>query len=115
MRPIVRNGIIAFLTGFVIGCVVLLLIMSSRIVDAFTPVLMPLIIIRPLFSLIEPALDWICGFFKPDLCRGLGFDGGPLVWVEYVWFFIVMGVYYGLIVEIIYWIMQWVLSRRKLS
>lgn len=52
------------------------------------------------FKIINPvdsALHWVCNVFRSDICRGIGFDGGPLVWIEWTSAVIAMAFWYGLI------------------
>ncbi len=45
----------------------------------------------------DKLLFWFCSFTDPQACRGLGFDGGPLEWVEWTALFVMLMVYYGLL------------------
>jgi hypothetical protein len=52
------------------------------------------------FKIINPvdnALHWVCDVFRSNTCRGTGFDGGPLVWIEWTSVAIVMAFWYGII------------------
>lgn len=48
-------------------------------------------------------LYYLCHLFNSDYtCRGLGFDGGPLVWVEFVQMLAPVAILYGLLFVVIY-------------
>lgn len=55
---------------------------------------------RPGFWVFEanPAIWLVCDVLKrDDLCIGLGFDSGPLEWLEYGWLYLSLGLTYGLL------------------
>lgn len=39
-------------------------------------------------------------FFESDIDIGLGFDGGPLEWLEWLVFFVAMGLWYGILFSV---------------
>jgi hypothetical protein len=46
--------------------------------------------------LVNPATWLICDVLQRDeLCIGLGFDSGPLEWLEYSWLYLAFGLLYG--------------------
>ena len=47
-------------------------------------------------------LHYLCKLFNSNACRGLGFDGGPLVWVEFVQMLAPVALLYGLLFVLIY-------------
>ncbi len=44
----------------------------------------------------------ICKLSKTNICRGLGFDGGPLEWIEWLFVYTSMIICYGLVFLSVY-------------
>ena len=53
-------------------------------------------------NLDDRFLELLCNILnRPNLCRGLGLDGGPLAWVEYIWAYVSPFIFYGIFFVII--------------
>jgi hypothetical protein len=61
----------------------------------------------------DSILHWFCNLFQSNACRGLGFDGGPLVWVEWTFITIAMAIWYGFIFLLGAKLIEWYKKRKK--
>lgn len=112
-----RKRVVAFLVGAVFGIGYLFAIFFllphppawlERILRAT---------IFPLSSSIEMTdrvLYFFCDLFNQgSMCRGLGFDGGPLEWIEWVSVFVTIALAYGLLGLAVHEVADRVKSRKK--
>jgi hypothetical protein len=64
------------------------------------------------FGFFFNLFDYLCPLLPPDSCRGLGLDGGPLEWLEWVMLFLQFAIGYG----ILFWAVSkgWALGEKYL-
>jgi hypothetical protein len=86
--------------GFVFGLIILLAIVGNTTPSQLDNILLPFAIIGPIFKILLMPLDFFCAHTNymignREACAGLGFDGGPLEWIEFTLLYISTGLYYG--------------------
>ena len=93
--------IIGSFTGLIVSLPLMFLpISQDHIIAKITPILLYPAIVA--FRNVNRPLQWLCDLFNSDLCRGLGLDGGPLVWVEWATLIIGSAMWIGVIFVIIH-------------
>jgi|GEM_PF-4232911 len=99
-----RKSIKYFLPGAGFGLLmfVVMLFMSGISVESFPGKLLTIVYFPAgIVNVVDSVLHWIADVFNSDIDRGLGFDGGPLEWVEWLSIVVSMIVSYGFISLII--------------
>ncbi|MBT4153207.1 MAG: hypothetical protein HOE53_01000 [Candidatus Magasanikbacteria bacterium] len=93
---------IAFLIGAITGAIIIyteffgISNVPSWLIDAIGfPIIIGLLVSR---IILWP----VCALSQTNICRGLGFDGGPLEWVEWTSIYLHTMVFYGLLFVGIY-------------
>jgi len=100
-----QSSHVAFILGNLFGAI------SLFSLEMFNALPQPLYALTFLFGrigffLVEIILWPICKFNTDHLCRGLGLDGGPLVWVEWTGLFVSVMIGYGFVFLLVYMLFQ---------
>ncbi len=92
MKQSRKNKLIAFLIGSLVGILILILgLFQIKIQILLLPAVLGIVAFDGLLAAVK-----LCQI-KEIFCTGLGFDGGPLEWLEWASLFVGMMLVYGLI------------------
>ncbi|MBU1033083.1 MAG: hypothetical protein ABII13_05355 [Patescibacteria group bacterium] len=122
-----KQALKIFLVGFIFGMLFWSMLIyidefnsfQNKVIELLFQIFFPFVILRPLGSIFYFFLDPLCNVFKAidfriggvEACAGLALDGGPLAWLEYLWIWLVVGVFYGVIFLTTFKIISWI--KRK--